>query len=214
MNTNVIIWYQNWKRRNEGMCCEILYSFLIKVVWFLCMYFCRVSNPLQYTFSINYHFNLKLVCADFCMWQWCILSAIDLGGTKYVNLNDPITLTCNATFGKDALSSAQVDWFFNGEIIKSGDARWLNRLRIAQYIASEGRTIVSQLHISRSLKRDDGQYVCRTINYMNGRQETDSMDVIVLNSEYSQLLDVTEQHHSPNHSKIELILYTMSLCHG
>lgn len=127
----------------------------------------------------------------FSMWQWYILSAIDLDGTKYVNLNDPITLTCNATFGKDALSSVQVDWFFNGEIIKSGDPRWLNRLRIAQYITSDGRTIVSQLHISHSLKRDDGQYVCRTINYMNGRQETDSMDVIVLNSEYSQLLGVT-----------------------
>ncbi|XP_048737089.2 hemicentin-1-like isoform X2 [Ostrea edulis] len=136
-------------------------------------YECQISSTRVLTYHVHLHILDTSVEDE---------SAIDLDGTKYVNLNDPITLTCNATFGKDALSSVQVDWFFNGEIIKSGDPRWLNRLRIAQYITSDGRTIVSQLHISHSLKRDDGQYVCRTINYMNGRQETDSMDVIVLNT--------------------------------
>lgn len=107
-------------------------------------------------------------------------SAIELGGTKYVNLYDPITLTCNATFGRDALSSAQVDWFHNGQIIKSSDSHWSNRLRIAQYIASDGRTIISELRITHSVHEDDGRYVCRTTNYVNDRQETDSIDVIVL----------------------------------
>lgn len=112
------------------------------------------------------------------------LSAIELGGTKYVNLYDPITLTCNATFGRDALSSAQVDWFHNGQIIKSSDSHWSNRLRIAQYITSDGRTIVSELRITHSVHEDDGRYVCRTTNYVNDRQETDSIDVIVLTSKY------------------------------
>lgn len=144
-------------------------------------YECQISA----TRVLTYHVHLHVLESP------ADVSAIELDGTKYVNLYDPITLSCNATFGKDALSSAQVDWFHNGQIIKSGDAQWLNRLRITQYITSDGRTIVSLLHISHSLQKDDGRYVCRTINYLTDRQETDSMDVIVLNTNKDNIIKRT-----------------------
>lgn len=134
-------------------------------------YECQISA----TNVLTYHVHLHVLDSPAE-----VESAIELGGTKYVNLYDPITLTCNATFGRDALSSAQVDWFHNGQIIKTSDSQWSDRLRITQYITSDGRTIVSELRISRSEHEDDGRYVCRTINYVNDRQETDSIDVIVL----------------------------------
>ncbi|XP_022334201.2 zwei Ig domain protein zig-8-like isoform X2 [Crassostrea virginica] len=133
-------------------------------------YECQISATTVHTYHVHLHV-LDLPSES--------EQGIAVGGTKYVNLYDPITLTCNVTFGRNA--QAHLDWFHNGELIKASDAHWVRRLRISD-LPTDGRMSVSQLHISYSLQRDAGRYVCRTINYANDEPENGSVDVIVLNT--------------------------------
>lgn len=108
-------------------------------------------------------------------------SAIDLDGTSFVNLHEPIRLTCHATGGTRAPTI--IEWFFNGHKIRTRDPRWDSRLHISDTVPDvPGRTLISKLTIYRSQFSDKGIYICRSL--VENDFETERMDVSVLNSKY------------------------------
>ena len=109
------------------------------------------------------------------------LSAIRISGTEYVNLYDKIVLTCNVTFHSKEHPS--IDWFHKGNVIKTQDRQWRNRLEITKYVM-RGRYMYSELIIDVSAMHDSGRYVCRSIDHESNFINTANMDVNVLNSKY------------------------------
>ncbi|KAL5005355.1 hypothetical protein ScPMuIL_018811 [Solemya velum] len=103
--------------------------------------------------------------------------SIKLTGTEYINLDQTIHLTCNVTGSK--ASPDDIDWFFNGQIIRSEDEKWEHRLYIVKYKPEiPGRSLISELRIVRALLKDNGNYVCRSSN-----MDTTGIKVNVLNAD-------------------------------
>jgi len=100
--------------------------------------------------EILYHFN----CV-FCF------SAVELTGTAYLDINQKVNLTCNATGVIRA--PEDVDWFHNGNIIDHHDNMWGQRLTISKQIPQiPGRWLISELIIEKSTLKDQGMYICRS----------------------------------------------------
>ncbi|XP_076106375.1 uncharacterized protein LOC143075025 isoform X1 [Mytilus galloprovincialis] len=84
--------------------------------------------------------------------------AITLDGTTYINLHEPINLVCNVT----GITEGQIDWFFNGHMIRERDPRWKSRVHINEYVTDVPvRMIASELTLDYSILEDQGHYVCR-----------------------------------------------------
>jgi hypothetical protein len=76
--------------------------------------------------------------------------------TAIVNLHAPIKLVCNATGG--IRPPQQIDWFFDGHMIREGDSRRKSRLRISNHVPDiPGRMLVSELTIDYSEFNDKGK---------------------------------------------------------
>lgn len=110
-----------------------------------------------------------------------MLLGISIRGTSFVNVNEPIILTCNATGATRAPSV--IDWFFNGIMVRESDPRWHSRVHISNYEPDvPSRMLVSELTINKSLFSDKGLYVCKSSS--GSDRIITSMDVSVLNSKY------------------------------
>lgn len=111
-----------------------------------------------------------------------IFSGIKLTGTEYINLDQTIHLKCNVTGSKE--SPDDIDWFFDGQIIRSEDKKWGHKLFITKYKPEiPGRSLISELRILRALLKDQGNYVCRSSN-----GDATGIKVNVLNGELLLLL--------------------------
>ncbi|XP_052795568.1 uncharacterized protein LOC128228347 [Mya arenaria] len=82
---------------------------------------------------------------------------LQLSGTKYVNQGETIRLVCNFTTPSD--DPLGVDWFFEGNIVKTTDLRWRDRATITR--RTNGQTYISELIIDRSSLSEMGVYLCR-----------------------------------------------------
>lgn len=133
------------------------------------MYECQISAKNVYT----HYVNLKVLDTPLV-----VQPAISMYGTAIVNLHAPIKLVCNATGGIRA--PQQIDWFFDGHMIREGDSRRKSRLRISNHVPDiPGRMLVSELTIDYSEFNDKGKYVCRS--FAQNEFYTTSLDVSVLN---------------------------------
>ncbi|CAG2187978.1 unnamed protein product [Mytilus edulis] len=84
--------------------------------------------------------------------------AITVDGTKFINLQEPIKLVCNIT----GITEGEIDWFFNGHMIRERDPRWKSRVRINEYVTDVPvRMLASELTLDYSILEDEGTYVCR-----------------------------------------------------
>ncbi|KAJ8303952.1 hypothetical protein KUTeg_017535 [Tegillarca granosa] len=78
---------------------------------------------------------------------------INLTGTEYVDKDQKINLTCNAT-GADRAPS-DIDWFHEGNRIYTNNKKWRNRIEITKYKPEiPGRSLISSLIIERSTLND------------------------------------------------------------
>ncbi|KAK3098679.1 hypothetical protein FSP39_021910 [Pinctada imbricata] len=125
-------------------------------------YECQISAKKLYTHHVYLH-----------------VLAIRISGTEYVNLYEKIKLTCNVTFRSARPPS--IDWFHDGNVIKTQDPRWRNRIEITRRVVQKERYLRSDLTIEISAMTDGGRYVCRSIDYINNNINTANMDVNVLN---------------------------------
>lgn len=106
---------------------------------------------------------------------------INLTGTEYVDKDQKINLTCNATGAERAPSD--IDWFHEGNRIYTNNKKWMNRIEITKYKPEiPGRSLISSLIIERSTLNDTGSYVCRSSNL-----ETTSLKIHVLNGKHLYL---------------------------
>lgn len=161
------------------------------------MYECQISAKNVYT----HYVYLKVLDTPLV-----VKPAISMYGTTFVNLHDPIRLVCNATGGIEA--PQQIDWFFNGHMIRARDSRWKSRLSISTRVPDiPGRMLVSELSIEYSMFDDKGKYVCRSFA-MNDFYTT-SLDVSVLNTEKEvdkregkKLFSTTDENQNSGHSSM------------
>ncbi|KAL8592005.1 hypothetical protein ACOMHN_060498 [Nucella lapillus] len=91
-------------------------------------------------------------------------------GKMFVNLGDPIHLTCNATGGSQI--PEDIDWFKDGSKI---DTRLKNHIIITKFRSIEQQALISELIIDRSRERDKGTYICRS-----SAEKIDSLIVNIL----------------------------------
>lgn len=89
------------------------------------------------------------------------IPAVELTGTAYLDINQKVNLTCNATGVIRA--PEDVDWFHNGNIIDHHNNMWGQRLTISKQIPQiPGRWLISELIIEKSTLKDQGMYICRS----------------------------------------------------
>lgn len=104
----------------------------------------------------------------------CVLCVVCVGisvhGKEYVEKNEKIVLTCNATGGTQI--PEDVDWFKDGTKI---DTRVRNHVVITKFRVQEQQALVSTLIIDHARLRDSGTYICRSSD-----KEIDSIKVTVL----------------------------------
>ncbi|XP_045213492.2 junctional adhesion molecule B-like [Mercenaria mercenaria] len=85
---------------------------------------------------------------------------LNITGTKFVPQYGNINLTCKTGGGHTA--PTHVDWFFNGQKIRSSNSFWNGRLSIISWQELHTRSYTSNLEISNSRMDDAGIYVCRS----------------------------------------------------
>ncbi|KAL8599424.1 hypothetical protein ACOMHN_064050 [Nucella lapillus] len=85
--------------------------------------------------------------------------AISLYGTDFVERNEKIELTCNATGGTQI--AEDIDWFKDGNIIDTS-RQMRKHIVISKYRSLEVGALVSKLEIDHAKMEDAGTYVCRS----------------------------------------------------
>lgn len=109
--------------------------------------------------------------------EFVIVTGLNLTGTQFVDLGEPIILLCYI----NGVTRAPEDiyWYKNGERIVPSSHKWSDRAEITKRI--EGRKFISTLTIQPSTLGDIGVYVCR-----GSELSINSMRVEVLSSKYHQ----------------------------
>ena len=90
-----------------------------------------------------------------------LFPAVQVSGTEFVSISEPVKLMCNATGKPDP--PHDVEWFKGGHKINSNA---MNGVLITKKI--ETKMLISVLVISGSRKEDEGDYVCRSSNMDHG----------------------------------------------
>ena len=103
---------------------------------------------------------------------WLRFTAIHISGSTYVEKNQRLVLSCNAS--SDSYPPDDLDWFLNGIKVESNERAGVT---ITKRMTYRSKTIWSELIIEHAQMQNAGTYICRTsdqlitnikVNVLNG----------------------------------------------